>query len=239
MAKQGRFPWVPISAAVAVIAVSSVAWLRVPDEVQRDADRAGVTGLALTRVESDAAGALLSEQLAAYDPGPMFIPSAMSSSAPSLPDEARPEATGPFASIAPELVKSAPVDFPSSVPVPRGPVDSLRSVERADLAFSLARGDLDPLPLGRRFARVEAVLANTGRVVLQFDVPSSPGAPDVDWQPLEMMSAVARSGLVGDIVVTNSSGTEVVDAFLRAYLQDTMRLGQRLPRGFYVIRIGP
>lgn len=239
MAKQARFPWVAVSAVVAFVAVAAVAWLEVPQADPDYAKDKPHAGLELTRVEADPEGALLAEQLAAYDPAPMFIPSAMTSSAPALPDEARPEASGPFAAISPELVKTAPLVFPAQVPVPLGAVDGLRAVERADAPLALGRDDLDRRALPTRFAKVEAMLADTGRVVLQFELQRDANAPESDWQPLEFSGAVARSGLVGDLVLTGSSGSEAIDEYIRARLQKTERLGQRLPRGFYVIRVGP
>ena len=60
-----------------------------------------------------------------------------------------------------------------------------------------------------------------------------------DWQPAEFLIAVTPAGLLGRPVETVSSDVEDVDVFFRDYLARTLRLGERLPPGFYRVVVGP
>lgn len=239
MTKQPRFPWVATSAVVSIGVVAAVVWLEVPSIKHNGVAPASRPRLTLDRVEPALHGDVLAEKLAAYDPAPLFIPSEWNSTEASLPDEARPEAGGPFAPIPPELTKTAALAFPPPVPVPRSVVEGLRLATPADEPLALARGDFDVRPLGQRLAHLEAVKAETGEVVLAIDLPLVGGLPEADWQPLELVGAVTRSGLAGELVVIQSSGVEEIDQFFRDHLRRKVRVGQRLTRGFWVFRIGP
>ena len=220
--------------------VATVGWLQLPDDERRAATHVALPALGLTQIDSSLSKELLAEQLAAYDPAPLFIPSPMNSNEPTLPDEARSGASGPFAPIPPELTKEAPMRFPPPVPIPKNPVDGLRLTERPDAPLALARGDTLVRPLKDRLGQVEAVSTASGRVALVMDLPM-PGdhLPEGDWQPLELMGAVTRAGLVGELVVTTSSGSDEVDEYFRSHLKRNVRIGERLSQGFYAFRVGP
>ena len=239
-AKQ-RFPWVAVSAAVSAVVVASVAWLQVPADSMPGVEAGTLPALGLTRVGPASPQELLAEQLAAYDPTPMFIPSAMTSSDPELPADCRPWAGGPFAALPPELTKTGPLKFPPVVPVPAVATDGLRLTERPDVPLSMARGDDSALGQGLapRLGQLEAVDAESGRVALTLDLPVAADFPAGDWQPLELVGAVTREGLVGELVVTTSSGVDEIDAYFRFHLRKKVRIGVRLPEGFYTFRVGP
>lgn len=246
MAAKQRFPWISVSAAVSAVVVGSVTWLQVPPDFvpahQPGAgDRAGLPVLGLARIEPASPAELLAEQLAAYDPAPMFIPSAMTSSEPELPPELRPGAGGPFPSLPAELTKTGPLKFPPAVPVPAEAADGLRLTERADVPLVMARADENALgpALAPRLAQVEAITAEGGRVALKLDLPAAADFPAGDWQPLELMGTVTRAGLAGELAVATSSGVDEVDAYFRFHLRKNVRMGERLPEGFYVFRVGP
>lgn len=238
MAAKQRFPWVGASAVAALVVVMATAGLELPAD-QPESARASLPALALTRGGERGSQDLLAERLAAYDPAPLFIPSPMGSNDPALPEAIRPGAGGPFAALRPELTKTGLLKFPSPVVVPRTPVEGLRLTERTDAPLVLQRADTAGRAVAARMARVDAVMADSGRVLLTLSLPVVAGLPQSDWQPLELMGAVTRSGLAGDLVITSSSGSDEIDEFFRSHLRKNVRIGERLPVGFYVFRVGP
>jgi hypothetical protein len=63
--------------------------------------------------------------------------------------------------------------------------------------------------------------------------------PRTDFAPLEFLAVVSSAGLIGDPILVTGSGWEEVDAFFRAYLAKTFRLGERLNPGRYRVLVGP
>lgn len=240
VAKQ-RFPWVGASAVVALAVVMAVAGLQLPADRPTPSTRANLPVLTLTRGGTVRSAELLAEQLAAYDPTPLFIPSPMGSNDAALPEAARPGTGGPFPALPPELTKTGPLKFLSPVAIPRTPVEGLRLTERTDAPLALLRADTVGGGLAGRLAQVDAVAADSGRVMLTLtlSLPAPAGPPQADWQPLELMGAVTRAGLAGDLVVTSSSGSDEIDEFFRSHLRKNVRIGERLPVGFYAFRVGP
>jgi hypothetical protein len=59
-----------------------------------------------------------------------------------------------------------------------------------------------------------------------------------DFEPMEFLVVVSSSGLVGEPILTKSSGWEEVDAFFRGYLAKSYHVGERLPPGRYVVVVG-
>ena len=59
------------------------------------------------------------------------------------------------------------------------------------------------------------------------------------WQPVEFMAAVDPSGLVGPLVRLVGSGVDAVDTAVKSMLVERLKVGQRLPPGFYRICVGP
>ncbi|MFA6962918.1 MAG: hypothetical protein WC205_19350 [Opitutaceae bacterium] len=240
MATKQRFPWVAVSAVVAFVMVVAVAWLQLPsDYPSAPTMGARLPVMVLTQLKPELSAELLAERLAAYDPTPLFIPTSMNSNEPPIPNDVRPGARGPFTEFAPELTKKGPLAFPSPVVVPAGPVEGLRLTERADAPLAMARADRAGGALPGRLGQVEAALADSGRVVLTLNLPMADGLPVVDWQPLELMGAVTRAGLLGELVITASSGSDEIDDYFRSQLRRNVRIGARLSAGFYVFRVGP
>ncbi len=239
MAATQRFPWVGVSAVVALALIGVVAGLRLPESVDVSAEKQALPSLILTRTGPEASAELLAEQLAAYDPTPMFIPSVMNSSTPAIPPAARPGAGGPFAALPPDLIKTGVLRFPSLVSIPANPVGGLRLTERSDAALVMGRMDTVGEGLSLRSGRIEAVALNRAQVSLTLDLPAGLKVPGGDWQPLELVGAVTRAGLVGELVVTVSSGSEEIDDFFRFHLKKNVRIDARLRPGFYAFRVGP
>lgn len=183
--------------------------------------------------------ASLAEQLAAYDPTPLFLPSAMSSSASPLEERLGRDLVSPFNPIAPQLTKTRPLAFSSSEEIPQNPVAGLILTERVGDPLAIGRTDEVGSPLAARIGRLEAVESGSGRTVLAMDLSSPVALLEEDWQPLELLGAISRSGMEGDLVVSASSGVAAVDDFFCVHLKVNTRVGAHLPEGFYVFRIGP
>lgn len=239
MAAKQRFPWIAVSALVAIVVVSTVAWLQVPADYSQSDPSVVLPTLGLTQMSPERSKELLVEQLAAYDPTPLFLPSPMNNNEPAIPDDARPRASGPFAVLVPALTKSGLLKFPPPVSIPKTPIDGLRFTERPIAPLALGRDDQVGERLSGRLGRLEALTAASGSVVLTLDLPASTGFPGGDWQPMEFMGAVTPSGLLGELVVTSSSGSGEIDDYFRFLLRKNMRIGQRLSEGFYAFRVGP
>lgn len=239
MPAKPRFPWIRVSVSAALLLVVMVAGLRLPESAGPRPAGAALPALGLTRDEPSSSAELLAEQLAAYDPTPMFIPTEMNSSEPPASGENRPGAAGPFAELAPGLTKTRPLTLPSPVPLPANPTEALRLTERADAPLAFVRTDTSGPALARRNGRVEAFALGGKRLVLALDLPDSIQVPSADWQPLELMGAITRAGLVGELVVTTSSGSGEIDDFFRSNLRTNLRVDARLKAGFYTFSVGP
>ncbi len=239
-AQSPRFPWIAASAVAAIAVVAAVVGLQVPEGGGPSVEqRAGLPLLGLSQVKASLSADLLAEQIAAYDPTPMFIPSAMNNSDPALPADAQPGTVGPFAGLPPALVKTGPLRFPAPVAIPASPVAGLRLTERAEAPLALARMDTAGQGLSVRAARVEVARLDDGVTELVVELPSPVPLLQGDWEPLELMGAVSRSGQVGGLVITTSSGSDEIDEFFRSHLQKNLRVGARVKAGFYVFHVGP
>ena len=240
-AKQ-RFPWVPVGAAAAVLVVGVAAWLQIPVVTPEAKTGAAMPRLVITRPDPGAKAAVLAEQLAAYDPTPLFLPTVMNSGQTTLPFGEKANAGGPFLDLEPLLVfdkQKADLTFPAIVAVPAGPVQGLTLANRREVPLVIGRTDYAGEQLPSRSGFMEAVRNGDNRVVLTLALPEAPLRPQVDWQPMELLGAISTSGLVGDLVVTVSSGSDVVDDYFSRQLARTVRVGERLQPGFYTFRVGP
>lgn len=234
-----RFPWIVVSAVSSAAVVGVAAWLQVPHAGDMVADRSGeLPLLGFARSGASVPADIMAEQIVAYDPTPMFVPSAMSNSDPALPEDSRPGAAGPFGVLPPALTKDGPVRFPAAVAVPDSPIGALRFTERTDASLAITRTDGAGPPLTARAAKIEIVGATGGKYALELELPSPQPLLSGEWQPLELMGAVTRAGLVGELIVTGSSGVDEIDEFFRSHLRQNLRVGARLKAGFYVFHVG-
>ncbi|CAM3055540.1 hypothetical protein RAHE111665_12940 [Rariglobus hedericola] len=228
-----------VSGAVAFIVVAAVAWLQIPSDANQSTDGSKLPVLGLAQTGRAMSAELLAEQLAAYDPTPMFIPTRMSSNEPALPEESTPGVGGPFAALPAELTRSGSLKFTAPVPVPSSPAQGLRLTERPYAPLVMARADEVGRALPARLGQLETIAVDTGRVVLTLDLAAVAAFPIGDWQPLELLASVSRAGLVGELVVTSSSGSDEIDEYFRSHLKRNVRIGERLSEGFYAFRVGP
>lgn len=240
--KSGRFPWVLAVAAALVIVGGMVSLLRVPLD-PAPATLAPSPKVELARRGDDAGERLMREEVALRDPRPLFLPTERNAGrAEALSDDGRREPTASFEDFYPQFIykeEDVAINFPSAVEVPANPVVALRTEQGRDSMSSFGRRDSRVPPLPPRLGHIEVVLTQTGRVVLEDELPVSAEVPAGDWNPTELVAAVGAGGLIGLPVLTGSSGSAGIDAWLPSYLANRYRLGERLQPGFYRIRLGP
>ncbi len=241
MAAKQRFPWVLASAAVAVGVVGVVVWLQIPPVPANLSQRALLPALGFTKLDSSRTPEVLAEQLAAYDPTPLFLPTAMNSNQTAFFADSRHNADGPFTPLKPPFIFTegdAHLKFPPFIAAPTSSVEGLDMVDRRETPLFLGRMDSAGGKLPLRVGYLEALEAGSGRVVLSLPLDMVDG-PQGDWQPMELLGAVSRFGQVGSLVVTVSSGSDDVDDYFCSQLTQVARIGARLTPGFYAFRIGP
>jgi hypothetical protein len=245
MATVPRFPWLPVTLGASVMVGVGLLVLRLPGPGEEGvALQAALPKLELGSLSPAKTADVMAERLAAYDPTPLFLPTALNSTEAAFPETTRQGADLPFTEIAARLPfarGTANVPFPPPVVVPAGPVEGLKLY--AGIGQPLALGQLDYAVsrLPARLGQVEAINAQGAKVAINLDLDAAKAArlPEVDWAPLELTGAVTSAGLVGGLSVTLSSGSEETDAFFIEYLTQTLRLGERLPSGFYTLHVGP
>lgn len=240
--KSGRFPWILAVLAALLLVGGAVSLLQVPVE-PTPAKLAPPPKVELARKGDDAGERMLREEVALLDPRPLFLPTERNAGrAEALSDDGRREPSASFADFVPQLAykeEDVTINFPTGVEVPSSPVAALRTEQGRDSMSSFGRRDAQSPALPQRLGHIEVVLAQTGRMVLQDELPVSPGVPAGDWNPIELVAAVGSGGLIGLPVLTGSSGSAGIDAWLPSYLANRYRLGERLQPGFYRIRLGP
>jgi len=189
------------------------------------------------------AGTMVSDQML-LDPVPLFVPTQWNSSQPETPELTRRElgaAFEPFAASYNYSDARAGIAFPE-LPIPTNAVTALTYGRPANLFEAWGRLDREEGPLPARVALLEVIHAKTGRIVLSAPL-TPPTIPDAfrnaDWQPVELVATVDATGLIGTPMLTQGSGIDAVDNFLRGFLSKSFHLGERLPAGFYTLRVGP
>jgi hypothetical protein len=241
---EGR--WLGLIAAVAVVFTGglmlAVRFIQLPKREVRQAPV--TTGIGIARLDGKAARAILKEQ-DLLDPDPLFLPTSLNASQPELPALIRGEPGTAFPLVSPKYAytsATAEILFPEVITIPERPVEAL-TYGRTESSYALmGRFARVEEPLAARRAVVEIVRAKTGEVVLTqaLNPPESPAVlVTADWRPLEMLAAVDVTGIIGVPVLSQTSGIEAVDSFFRSYLAKQFHLGERLPPGLYLVRVGP
>lgn len=240
--QDGRFPWVVAALVALGLVLGAVSLLQVPVEPTPLAGRPPPK-VELARTGDLEGERMLREEIALLDPRPLFLPTERNAGrAGALSDDGRREPGASFNDFAPQFnynEEDVAISFPAGVTVPASAVAALRTEQGRDSMSSFGRRDAPLAALPRRLGFIEVVLAQTGRLALQDELPVSEGVPEGDWTPVELVAAVGPGGLIGLPVLTGSSGSEGIDAWLPSYLANRYRLGERLQPGFYRIRLGP
>lgn len=238
-------------ASAAVLVVAAAALLRLPGAPPAGQGRAPLPTVSVTNPGPTGSSPLLAEKLKLDDPTLLFMPADAERGETLLNGSLRPDAGVPAATVTDQKLSFSPdslgagtlaVQFSEPVPAPQNALEGLRLTERPDAPLTLGRTDNSATNLPTRTGWVEAVAtaktANS-QVAWSGELGRSDRVPAGDWDPLELLGAVAPSGLVGNLVVTRSSGSETVDNQIRQLLTLTLHVGQRLPPGIYTFRVGP
>ncbi len=236
-----KFPWGLAGLLSVALIVAAVTWLRLPPLPGPVGPPGPAAKATAPRLYFAGDSSRQNEAMLPYDPTPLFLPTQWNSGQAAAPRALIPESGRLAAAIEPKLNLGDDfgLQFPATVAVPATPVLGLGLTERGEAPLALGRtdGNLAKLPLRSGF--VEAVAVGTGQVVLSQALPAGEGGPDGDWQPLEFMGNVGVAGLVGDLAVVNPSGSAPVDDFFRTKLVQAIHMGERLPPGIYLFRVGP
>jgi hypothetical protein len=190
------------------------------------------------------------------DPTPLFIPTEWNS---SPPPGGRREPEGEFKGYGPNYTfadNDLQLNLPASIAVPAGPAEALVKNAPGNPFLGIGRTDVAVSALAPRWAFVEIVAAVNGRRVFAKDLTDEadikdapPPLRDGSWQPVEFMAAVDAAGLVGQLTPVVRPDAAADDPFLQLpgeslamlenYLAQKLRVGDRLPPGFYRIVVGP
>lgn len=120
------------------------------------------------------------------------------------------------------------------------PADGLGA--ETDLAgvVGIGRRPVAVNPLRERGGVVEVVAARDGARLFAEILPvAARPATTSPWGALEFLANVDAAGLSSELVLTEGSRVEEVDAHFRRYLTGTYHIGARLPPGYYRITVAP
>jgi hypothetical protein len=242
---EGR--WLALIALVALVFVGglmiAVRFVRLP-EVEKLAVGPAETGLGIAVLDAEEDSARLEEQ-ALFAPDPLFLPTPYNASELAVPELRRREPGAAFAPGSAKLtysVDAATIPFPEVFPMPARAVDSLIFGKRDGLYPVLGRFATEEPALPARMAFIEVIQSKTGRTVYSaaLTIDDAPEAiRSANWRPLELLTTVDASGMIGLPVVASGSGVASIDSFFRSYLAKAFHLGERLPPGFYILHVGP
>jgi len=196
-----------------------------------------------------------------FDPSPLFLPTRWNAGAIGMPETILQEAEELFEDYAPKL-RFAHEGIGSGIlrsadSATSAPASAASGARASELVFSdedgvgrlsIGRGAEEPARLPERSARLEVVTIRAEaraetpmarRVIVRELVPPAVSSGADNWQPLELAAVVDASGLVGAVMLVQSSGVEAVDAFFRDYVVSELHLGERVGPGVYQILAGP
>ena len=236
-----KFPWGLAGLLSAALIVAAVTWLRLPPLPGPVGPPGSAAKATAPQLYFTGDPSLLKEAMVPYDLAPLFLPTQWNSGQAAGPRAVIPESGRLAAAIEPKLNLGDDfgLQFPAAVSVPATAVQGLGWTERGEAPLAMGRTDGDLAKLPARAGFVEAVAVVSGEVVLSQALPAGDGGPDGDWQPLELLGNVGVAGLVGDLAVVTPSGSAPVDDYFRTKLAQAIHMGERLPPGIYLFRVGP
>jgi len=133
--------------------------------------------------------------------------------------------------------------FPDGEPPLVQATDVLTLGQTTNVLSDIGKKDVSLKPLSDRVASLEVVDSKTGRVAYRQEISKALGAdfPKGDWRPLELLITVDTFGLVGTptVVTGEGSGSDEIDAIFCNFLAKRFLIGNHVPPGVYVVRIGP
>jgi hypothetical protein len=236
--------WIGV-VAVAVLMLALVLQLfRMPPlpAAAKGGAASGAAPVGLVRLQ-DQEDRLLREDATLRDPTPLFLPTRWNAAENALPADARRDAgISSFGGYAAKLSfqeTAVGLQLPAVVMVPARPAESLGAGQPTRPLQGLGETD-EPAPsLEPRAAFVEVVGAGDGRVMIAQPLVDARPPGEFNWQPLEFLITVDRSGVVRPPVLTTSSRSASVDGYFQEYLAKELHLGARLTPGFYRVCFGP
>lgn len=194
----------------------------------------------LTGVGTGVADQVLRERADLFDPTPLFFPTEWNFGQRPLRESLHRQPGQVFASFGPvytfaeQNMKSYGAE---STPPPEKLADVLTQGNEAPFA---GIGQIDApraaLPERAGFLEVRGFIDDESIVSQALKNLS---IPRLDYAPMEFLVVISSAGVVGEPVLTSSSGWDEVDTFFRSYLVKTYRLGERLNPGRYRVLVGP
>ncbi len=192
------------------------------------------------RVGGSSDGNLLREQAEYSDPTPLFFPTPQNYGQGRVITALQQQPGEEFKNFPPSY------HFPELKLAAYGLDKDAVPVRPADI---LSRGDLAPFAgfgevsrefpaLSERSGYIEIKSLMNGEITRSLSL-ASVSLPQRDFAPVEFLVAVVPGGLVGEPLLTVSSGSEQVDNFVRDYLVKTLRIGALLEPGKYAVSVGP
>lgn len=240
----GGRAWLVAAACAVVVGAGIVALFRAPATQPGTASKPVTTKkeVGLAKLDAHSADALLAEEAKLRDPTPLFLPTRWNAGENALISTAHREPGGGFAGYAPKLVfaeSDLKLTLPPAVGTPERP-SRIFTASRAE-AGPLGFGEVDrPLPaLPERGGLVEVVAARDGSRQWTAPLPEAHPPGNALWQPMEFLLAINESGVVGPLIITESSSVAAVDRYFQSYLEKNLHLGERLAPGFYRVSVGP
>ena len=182
-------------------------------------------------------------EAALTDPTPLFLPTQWNAGQNALPANARREPDSSFTGY-PAKLKFAETElalnFPGDVSIPTRPADALPAGKLGPVFLGLGNGAPDITQLLVRKAFVEITIAGNGQRILTQTLTDANPPGWTGWrQPMEFLVGVDAMGLVGPMILTESSRAASVDGYFQDYLVKKLHVGERLGPGFYRIWVGP
>lgn len=237
-----RRVWIGLGFAVVVVA----GWLAWEQGTRLPPPPAGKTALKpfvrFTGAGNGTTDQVLRERADLFDPTPLFFPTEWNYGQRPLPDRLHQQPDQVFGSFEAKRI----FDFEDQnmksyggqlAPAPEKLADVLAQGNEVPFA-GIGQVDSEQTPLPERAGVLEVRDFALRKPIIEQTLKDL-GLPRSDFAPLEFVVAINSAGVVGEPVLVNGSGWEDVDAFFRAYLVKTFRLGERLSPGSYRVLVGP
>ncbi len=237
-----RFPWVLVALGMCLFVGGGVMLIRFPQPAETNLGAKATNHyVGLGRLNPTDSDEVTREDAMLRDPTPLFLPTEWNAGnlvrPPSL-------AIGPdtrFQNFPPKLIQpeiGVRLAFEPTVAMPLTPAASLRIGERMDPYGAIGRTDRLTKAIGERLGFIEVIRARDGHQVIARSLAPMAGRIPPEWQPMELLVGVSSRGLEA-MTIVSSSGVEEWDQFMAVFLENTFRLGERLPPGFYRVSVGP
>ena len=183
---------------------------------------------------------VMEERAEYFDPTPLFLPTSRNFQQGVLPARVVKQPGQVFRDFEPKLnfAESALPDYGSMDGASGNSLSEVMTGGNVAPYAGFGQIDESKQSLAKRGGYIEVKTLKNG-VLSSVATLSDAELPSADFSPIEFIVAVASAGLIGDPVISATSGSEEVDGKLKDYLVNVYRIGERLAPGRYVIVIGP